>query len=882
MRIRKLTLATAVATATLTANQAMAQGDLFVEEILVTARKQTETLQDVPLSLTAFGAAEIETQAIETTEDVIKLSPGLTFTRGIGGQDLRPDIRGLTPLSGRANIAILVDGVDITTDSLVGTGAGQLVSLGLFDLERVEVVRGPQSALFGRNAFGGAINYITKKPSASFEGALSLELAEWGTRKAKLGLSGPLSDSILYRLNLSTSRTDGEYENFAGTKLGDDDTQSVSLAVQFLPTDSLEILTRLDYSDQDSGQKPVGRMGANACFEEDQTDTTSAVKSVNGVPVDVKDCRTSLGVAGAGARYAGTLTSFDEDMIELSDDDRFGTQTELLQWTTLINFEITPDWVLSNNIAYTKLEGSDAFDLDHGPDVIEVGDCQLSPPGAPFCPPNGPGTGPGRFQLSGVVFPWVDANNPFSYLSDRDYEREAIFEDLRISYDALGSVRALAGIEVFKETYQQDDYSRANSRVLVDRSPTTLPITGTTIPIAYGVYANSITWSGQPIVTKRDTTSWSVYGNIDWEFVDSWELSLSGRYQVDRFRINYGNGVGSNVTPSLPYDVATCNANGGTDPNVGCFEPGANPLVAPETNANARFYAFNPRVVLTWYTTDDVMLYASVAKGTKPGGHTVQPDISTAPGADPNILNYEQERLTSYEFGWKTSWLSDRLVANGALFYMENKDKQANNREYVTFSGTPQSYVDNIGETKVQGLELQLTGVITSFWKASLNYAWIDTEIVEFLNASAYGIPSPPSNLDPVAAREFALADPDADQSGNELPYTPEHNIQLTNQFDFTLSDSLDMFVRIDGTYNSERWLTADNYSKINDFTVWDLKVGLRHADFDLTFYVDNIEDDDTPASAVTFPTFAENFRDQALVNPRGKRTSGVRFKYYF
>ena len=136
---RPYTLAAAIAFAVSTPINPVYAPDgkpLFVEEILVTARKQTESLQDVPISLTALDAGKIEQLGIETTEDVIKLTPGLTFTKGIGGQDLRPDIRGLTALSGRSNIAILVDGVDQTTDALVGTGAGQLIGLGLFLIPR--------------------------------------------------------------------------------------------------------------------------------------------------------------------------------------------------------------------------------------------------------------------------------------------------------------------------------------------------------------------------------------------------------------------------------------------------------------------------------------------------------------------------------------------------------------------------------------------------------------------------------------------------------------------------------------------------------------------------------------------------------------------------
>ncbi len=857
LRRSKLTLAIAMATLTTTAPTFAQDGsNLFVEEILVTARKQTESLQDVPLALSAFSANEIETLAIESTEDVIKLTPGLTYTKGIGGQDLRPDIRGLTPLSGRANIAVLVDGVDITSDALQGTGAGQTVALGLYDLERIEVVRGPQSALFGRNAFGGAINYITKKPSSEFEGSINLEAAEWETYKAKASLSGPITDNILYRLNIAHSETGGQYDNPAeGNDLGEDEVDSISVAIQFLPTDSLEILTRLDYSDQETGQSAVGSIGANACYTEDYDEKTRLVtRDVNtGEPIDVRNCDAGAG-EDAGARFTGTAPDFQENQIGLSDDPRMGTDTEQLQWTTLVSYEFADDYTFTSNTAYTDMEGTDTFDLDYSPTVTEVGDCATLPLFAPgTC--GDPAINLPLFQLSPlVVFPWVDENNPFNYISDRDYEREVIFQDFRLSFDAGDDIRWLVGLEYYYEETNQQDYSTANGSNL-DRSGGT--VTGN-VGNGFAPDIQTLTWDGSSFDAEREVTSYGIYGSFDWMFQEDWEISLSFRYQEEEFDIVYDNSVASGIVPML------------VDPSN------------PQTKADGDYDAFNPRVVLTHYLTDDVMLYGSVSKGTKPGGHTIEPDISAAPGADIDKLTYDQEELISYEFGWKTSWMNDRIIANGAVFLMDNTDKQANSREYVTFSGTPRSFTDNIGETEVQGLELQVVGAVNEYWTATFNYAFIETEVTDYLSQSAYGIPSPPPGTDPDDATEAALNDPDADQAGNELPYTPKHNLQLSNNFEFAVGDEFDGYVRIDGRYMSERWLTTDNRNKIDDAIVWDIKAGISNGTYEVVAYVDNVENEDAPTSAVTFPRFAENLRDQALVYPRSKRTAGVRFKYNF
>ncbi len=129
-----------------------------LEEIVVTARKREESLQDVPLSITAFSADFIEKNGIRSIDDVAKLTPSLVFETAFVPQDTRPVIRGLSATRGRQPIGVLLDGIDVSSESLLTGGGGIGVNLRLVDVERIEVVKGPQSALYGRVAFGGAIN----------------------------------------------------------------------------------------------------------------------------------------------------------------------------------------------------------------------------------------------------------------------------------------------------------------------------------------------------------------------------------------------------------------------------------------------------------------------------------------------------------------------------------------------------------------------------------------------------------------------------------------------------------------------------------------------------------------------------------------------------
>ena len=154
-----------------------------LEEVVVTARKTSEQLLDVPLAITAFTAEAIESRGISNLDDVAAFTPGLTFSNVLGEFLPAPVIRGVAPIDifGELNTAIFLDGVYVAGRE--GINFNQL------DLERIEVVKGPQAALYGRNAFSGAINYVTARPSNEFSGKATVTVGNDGKRLAALTVS---------------------------------------------------------------------------------------------------------------------------------------------------------------------------------------------------------------------------------------------------------------------------------------------------------------------------------------------------------------------------------------------------------------------------------------------------------------------------------------------------------------------------------------------------------------------------------------------------------------------------------------------------------------------------------------------------------------------
>jgi len=231
-----------------------------IEEIIVTTRKKEESLQDVPLAVDAFTEQQIQRQGITSVKDVAKFSPSVQFDTSYNPTDTRVNVRGLSATRGRSNVAFLIDGIDVTTENVIAAGSGLLANARLLnDIERIEVVKGPQSALYGRAAFAGAISYITKEPGDEFEGDFRLDTAEDGYLEAAAALGGPVIDGLLgLRANGVYWTDDGRYLNsVSGAQLGGGDGFGTSLTAVLTPTDRLKFKARVEYSDDHFDQAPT-------------------------------------------------------------------------------------------------------------------------------------------------------------------------------------------------------------------------------------------------------------------------------------------------------------------------------------------------------------------------------------------------------------------------------------------------------------------------------------------------------------------------------------------------------------------------------------------------------------------------------------------------
>ncbi len=225
-----------------------AQTSGALEEVIVTAERRAQSLQDVPISITTFGGDLVNEGGIVSMEDVALRTPNFKMTafnitepqlflRGIGNTN---DSSGSDPA-----VAVFID------DVYLGRPSG--ASTDFYDLERIEVLRGPQGTLYGRNSAGGAINIFTKKPQQEFEAKVGLSAGNYGLGNLRAYVNGPLSENIAGKLTMNIRKRDGYAENITtGQDLEDEDTKSVRGQLLFTPTDNVDVLLGFDYADIDT------------------------------------------------------------------------------------------------------------------------------------------------------------------------------------------------------------------------------------------------------------------------------------------------------------------------------------------------------------------------------------------------------------------------------------------------------------------------------------------------------------------------------------------------------------------------------------------------------------------------------------------------------
>ena len=310
------------------------EGTGALQEIVVTSRKVEEKLQDIPLSVAAFGAAELEERGMDDLFKVSTSTPGFSFEKlnrfGVQGGGSRPVIRGQSNILGEANASIFIDGL-LYSDSVL--------SLPSDNIGRVEVTKRPRPALFGRTPFAGAINMITKKGTNDFENTISAKMAEYGDYELN-GLSrGPLvEDKVFYMVHARYYESGGMYKNsLDGQRVGDEQSVNFNASLEFRPTEDWVIRQNAGYGEDDDGAAAVALQDrfANNCF---------------------------LNVARqyyCGEIITGETTEQNLDLF----GDRIGLDKEATRLSAQVEYD-AGNWSLAWNTGYFNADSTYGYDVD--------------------------------------------------------------------------------------------------------------------------------------------------------------------------------------------------------------------------------------------------------------------------------------------------------------------------------------------------------------------------------------------------------------------------------------------------------------------------------------------------------------------------------------
>ena len=416
-----------------------------LEEIVVTARLVSESLQSAPVAVTAVTSETIENQGLRNINDISQFTPGLQFSQAFGRTTDRPVIRGQSNvLAGvqfgvESGAAYFVDGV---------YWPGDVQGLDLNSFERVEVIKGPQSALYGRNTYSGAINFITRPPSEDVEATVRASLAQYGTQDFSFSVGSSFwDDKVGARFYARDFNYDGQYKNTLTNQLvGDESTESAGLYLTWKPIEDLSFATNMMYRQDDDGPlalflQPATtnncKPGYRSTFYRDPPTAATRGSDPNqyycGVIAPGVVALNTDPIAATGGRDG---TAFDG----VETDEYFGM--------------LRADWDIGGSgWTATSLSGYRSFDNKFGTDSDHSSAFVL----APSYNPNGP---PPGFQIPGIGTP--QEKEPLFANTNRDVIRSKSTE-LRIASPQDKPVRGLIGYYWYDYSDQGRDLTFANA-----------------------------------------------------------------------------------------------------------------------------------------------------------------------------------------------------------------------------------------------------------------------------------------------------------------------------------------------------------------------------------------------------------------------------------
>ncbi len=790
----------------------IAVAQIVLEEIVVTARKRSESLNDVPASVQAFDASDIEQAGIVNMRDYINLTPNMNLVETQNSGFAFVNIRGLSQVRNvDPTVAVVIDGVLVTT----GLGFTQ----DLFDIEQIEVLKGPQGALYGRNATGGAINITTKQPSNDTEGFIRAGLGDGGAFGGSAVLSGALSeDKLLGRVAVGYKEADGWRDNVSTGREADFyENYSLRGKLIWQASENVNVDFRGSFSDSS---------GVGAAF------VSNAPNFVNGsIPGSPAPPNNGFPVNGSAPVLDGVpgpirnlIGDPNNTSVQIASDIPGIDDREILELSTKIDWE-TSFGTITSVTSYDEL------------DAITVGD---NFPYYPFSP-----------QIEGTGL--ARLNNTFG----QNRFHSALSQELRITSNADQSLRWIVGAYVVGTeldtlistnddnntgVVEQDlsanigtnnDTESWNNRFLAaavpalgalfGANPAAIPaaclaggggpLAGINIPVCAGILANPNTNPAALSVNvdRAENTAYALFGQINYDLSDVLELSVALRFDKDDREQTVRTPQGQ--LPNFAFG--------------GAFEGEVR---------EEEFDSLQPKVTLRWKPSDDVTLYGLYAEGFRSGGFNLSGvaagvnALASAgiPGMPAGVFDqWQQEDSQSFELGFKGSAANDRFKYSGAVFHTNVDDAFA----FTFVAQLTAQIIRNVDEAEITGVELSGSWLATEHLQFDLNLGFLDSEI----NASSW-----------MGAGGVNIV-------GNELPYNPDHTINFGLTYQRPLSETWSGYLRLDYQQIGELFFEVENFAARDQLNFVNVRLGFGsdQSGWDFAFWAKNLTDEDYIADLI-------------------------------
>ena len=809
-----------------------------LDEIITTARKRSESSADVPLQISTFSGEEIAKRNYLSLHDIGQATAGLEYEDYVtAGLSTAPVIRGQAQTfttSRIQNTSVFFDGIYLQRQSMVNPG--------LVDLARVEVVKGPQNAVYGRNAFAGAINYVSKKPGDTFEFEFKGTLGSDDREDLSIAVGGPIVKGLLAaRVFAASSEYDGHTDNdhpFARQgpqgssmdKVGGWEDEVVSAAVSFTPSDSVTI--HASYYRNEMMREPLGSYSLSAArwaATDNSWDAASNQGNCVNSMTTAQIGPTTIPIFGNHA-YCGELPTsrpFDPMLAAMGIPDGdllidprsfvMDGETEILQAT--IDWDITDDWSLSYQYGKVDHDGTGhgvTFDRQSVVGALTLVNAIPNPNFPPVPPPFFPVLG------NATTF----NANPNNVLTTDSHE-------LRVSWRASDAVTTRFGLYV-SET-EDSDFSAfffvapcdnpATCTTAVPQSPGVIFVP----PVVFGHGAMS------NLAHYEDDVN-AIFADVSWDINDNWTLIAEGRLE--------------NEDRSFLQETATFG------------------LPAPFT-ASEEFDFFTPRATLQYRPDGDRghHYYGLAARGVKTGGFNAV-DLAI----NPEQATFGEESAWTYEIGGKGLVIGERLLLNGAAYFIDWKDIQG-----TEAANDPNPFATDvtgtIGDATVVGVELD--GILQLSDAFSIDFAltWMRPEYdnahlesAQTINAdgspdltSSYGC----TDLTPECHANGSL-------SGNTLERTSTQTASIGLRYQGEFND-WDTSARLDFNYRDELYATPLNLAHSGSRTVSNGNFTMSNDRFTVSLWAKNLFDEEYVGNSFVLHSF-----NQYVVGLGARRSYGI------